>query len=72
MGDRNGDKKTEKRKKKKQMWKLQRNCFIAYSLQVTFRLNKKRLNEQFEDEMVDEQCGFRKERSCTEIIQGYS
>jgi len=29
---------------------------------------KNRLNEYLEDEMVEEQCGFRKGRSCTDAI----
>ena len=51
-----------------QVRKLQGNYFIAYSLQTTCNHNKKRLNEHLEDEMVEEQCGFRKGRSCTDAI----
>ena len=29
---------------------------------------RNRLNEYLEDEMVEEQCGFRKGRSCTDAI----
>ena len=29
---------------------------------------KNRLNEHLEDEMVEEQCGFRKGRSCTDAM----
>ena len=29
---------------------------------------KNRLNEHLEDSMVEEQCGFRKGRSCTDVI----
>ena len=29
---------------------------------------KSRLNEHVEDEMVEEQCGFRKGRNCTDAI----
>ena len=51
------------------MWKLQRNYFIAYNLQIICKHNKKdRLNEYLEDEMVEEECGFRKGRSCTDAI----
>ena len=48
------------------MWKLQRNYFTAYKLFANIINN--RLNEYLEDEMVEEQCGFRKGRSCTDAI----
>jgi len=47
------------KKNKKQMWKLQRNSFVAHSLQTTHKYIKKQ---------VEEQCGFRKERSFTDAI----
>ena len=50
------------------MRKLQGNYFIAYSLQTTCKDNKNRLNEHLEDEMVEEQCGFRKKRSCMDAM----
>ena len=50
------------------MWKLQRKFSIAHSLQTIYIYNKNRLNEHVEEEMVEEQCGFRKGRSCTEAI----
>ena len=50
------------------MWKLQRIYFITYSLQIICKHNKNRLNEHLEDEIVEEQCGFRKGRSCTDAI----
>jgi len=56
------------KKEKKQMWKLERNYFTAYSLQIICKHNKNRLNEYLEDEMVDEQSCFRKGRSCTDAI----
>jgi len=38
----------------------------AYKLYAN--IIKDRLNEHLEDEMEDEQCGFRKRRSCTDAI----
>ena len=66
MGDRNGDKHTQKMNKK-QMWKLQRNYFIAHNLQTIYKYNKK-LNGHLEEEMVEKECGFTKGRSCTDAI----
>jgi len=34
----------------------------------TYIIKKNGLNEYVEDEMVEEQCGFRKGRSCTDAI----
>jgi len=50
------------------MWKLQRNYFIAHSLQTIYKYNKNRLNGHVEEEMGEEQCGFRKGCSCTDAI----
>ena len=51
------------------MWKLKRHYFTAYSLQIICKHNKKnRLNDYLGEEMVEEQCGFRKGRSCTDAI----
>ena len=50
------------------MWKLQRNCFIAYSLQIICKHKKKQTKWTCEDEIVEEQCGFRKGRICTNAI----
>ena len=50
------------------MWNLWRNFFTAYSLQIICKHNKKQTIEYLEDEMVEEQCGFRKGRSCTDAI----
>ena len=47
---------------------LHYNYFTAYSLQIICKHNKKRLNEYLEDEMVEEKCGFRKGRRCTDAI----
>jgi hypothetical protein len=44
------------------------NYFTAYRLQIICKHNKNRINEYLEDEMVEEQCGFRKGRSCTDAI----
>ena len=38
--------------------KLQMNYFIAYSLQIIYKHNKKQNNTHLEDEIVEEQCGF--------------
>jgi len=38
-------------------------CILNY-----LQHNKKRLNEYLEDEMVEEQCCFRKGRSCTDAV----
>jgi len=38
---------------------------LFYCLQTIYKYNKNRLNGHVEEEMVEEQCGFRKGRSCT-------
>jgi len=41
---------------------------LLYCLQTIYTYNKNRLNGHVEEEMVEEQCGFRKGRSCTNAI----
>ena len=67
MGDRNGDKHTQKMNKK-QMRKLQRNTLLPTAYKLFVNIIKNRLNEHVEDKMVEEQCGFRKGRSYTDAI----
>ena len=67
MGDRNGDKHTSKIKKSKcENYRGINLLPTAYKLFAN--IIKNRLNDHLEDEMEEEQCGFRKGRSCTHAI----
>ena len=46
------------------MWKLQRNYFIAYRLQIVCKHNKNRVNEHLQDEMVEEECDLKEGTQC--------
>jgi hypothetical protein len=67
MGDRIGYKRTQKRTKSKC-----ENYRGINLLPTTYKLFaniiKNRLNKHLENEMEEEQCGFRKERNCTDAI----
>jgi len=53
---------------KKQMQKLQRNTLLPTAYKLFANIIKNRLNEHVEDEIVEEQCGFKKGCSCTDAI----
>jgi hypothetical protein len=46
------------------------NTLLPTAYKLFANIIKNGLNEHLEDEMVEEQCGFRKGRSCTDVIHG--
>ena len=67
MGDKNGDKHNKKGTKNKCENYIEITLLpTAYKLFAN--IIKNRPNEYLEDEMVQEQCGFRKGRSCTDAV----
>ena len=66
MEDRNGNKHTQKRNKSK--CENYRGITLLPTAYKLFTNIKNRLNEHVEEEMVEEQCGFRKGRSCNDAI----
>jgi len=67
-GDRNGDKQTQKGTKSK-CGKYRGITLLRTARRLFANLIKKNgLNEHVEDEMVEEQRGFRKGRSCTDAF----
>jgi hypothetical protein len=67
MGDRNGNKRAQKGTKIK-CENYRGITLLPIAYKIFSNVIKNRLNEHLEDEMVEEQCGFRKGRSCTDAM----
>ena len=67
MGKRNGDIHTQKGTKIK-CENYRGITLLPTAYKLFANIIKNRLNEYLEDEMVEEQCGFRKGHSCTDAI----
>jgi len=65
MGDRNDDKRTQKKKKKSKFENYKGITLLPTVYKLFANIIKNRLNEHMEDEMVEEECTFRKRRNCT-------